>query len=299
MMLPVTTVPRLGHQRLWYWRGWRVRYSFLLPPSAAAQSQPPLLLLHGFGANLNQWRDNLVPLSQQRPVYALDLLGFGASEKAASLYGTDIWTAQVFDFWQTFIGRPAVVVGHSLGALVALSAAAAHPSMVERLVMLTLPAARQELVSGWVDTLARTVEGLFSTPLLMRPLFLFVRRPAFLRRALQSIYLNPERVDQDLLDCFALPPTERGAARTLCYLVRSRTEADFSPSTQTLVASLTIPALLIWGQQDRVVSPAWAEKLVPLNPQLTYLPVPAAGHCLFDEQPELINQLILDWADSG
>ncbi|MBD2256219.1 alpha/beta fold hydrolase [Pseudanabaena sp. FACHB-2040] len=290
------TIPRLGHQRVWYWRGWRIRYSFLLPEDRAAQGKTPLLLLHGFGANLNQWRDNLYPLSQHRPVYALDFLGFGASEKAAAPYGTGLWSAQVFEFWQTFIGRPVILMGHSLGALVALTSAIAYPNMVERVVMLTLPAARQELVSGWVDTLSRQVESIFSTPLLMRPLFWFVRRPKFLKKVLQSIYLDPARVDDELISHFALPPTERGSARTLCYLVRSRTAADFSPSTQDLVTALAVPALLIWGERDRVVSPAWAEKLSPLNPLLTYRAIADAGHCVFDEQPEAVNRLVLEWA---
>jgi pimeloyl-ACP methyl ester carboxylesterase len=293
------TVPRLGHQRVWYWRGWRVRYSFLLPDDPAAQQRTPILLLHGFGASLNQWRDNLVPLSQQRPVYTLDFLGFGLSEKAAASYGTGLWSAQVFDFWQTFIGQPVVLMGHSLGALVGLVSAIGHPEMVERLVMLTLPAARQELVSGWVDALSRRVESVFSTPLLMRPLFWFVRRPKFLKQVLQSIYLDPARVDEELIAHFASPPTERGAARTLCYLVRSRTAADFSPSTQELVAALSVPTLLIWGEKDRVVSPAWAKKLEPLNPLLTYRAIADAGHCVFDEQPDAVNQLVLAWAEGS
>ncbi|HEY9737171.1 MAG TPA: alpha/beta fold hydrolase [Trichocoleus sp.] len=295
-MVQSKVVPsRLGHQRTWYWRGWRVRYSFLMPEDPAAQENVPILLLHGFGSSLNQWRDNLLELGQHHPVYALDFLGFGASEKTAASYGTNLWSAQVFEFWQTFIGKPVVLMGHSLGALIALTSAIAHPTMVSRLVLFTLPAARQELVSGWVDTLSRTVESVFSTPLLMRPLFLFVRRPKFLKRVLQTLYMDPSRVDDELIAHFAGPPTERGAARALCYLVRSRTAADFSPSTQELVTALQVPALLIWGAQDRVVSPAWAEKLLPLNPQLTYRAIPDGGHCLFDEKPAEVNRLVLDW----
>lgn len=292
-------VSRLGHQRVWYWRGWRIRYTFLRPDDPTASQKTPILLVHGFGSNLNQWRDNLYPLSQHRPVYALDLLGFGASEKAAAPYGTDLWSAQVFEFWQTFIGTPVILLGHSLGALVAITTAISRPTMVERLVMLTLPAARQELVSGWVDTLSRTVEGVFATPLLLRPLFLFVRRPQFLRKVLRSLYSDPDRVDEELIAQFTGPPTERGAARTLCYLVRSRTQPDFSPSTQDLVAALPVPTLLIWGDKDRVVSPTWATRLKPLNPLITVEVVPEGGHCLFDEKPEQVNQMILDWAEEA
>ena len=58
----------LGHQRFWYWRGWRVRYTYVRPDSLEAQRQPPMLLIHGFGASLEQWRSNLQTWGQQRPV---------------------------------------------------------------------------------------------------------------------------------------------------------------------------------------------------------------------------------------
>lgn len=288
---------RYGHQRFWYWRGWRVRYTYLGPaqPDPAAA---PILLIHGFGSSLNQWRDNLLPLSQVHPVYALDLLGFGQSEKIASLLGSNLWSAQVFEFWQTFIGRPAILLGHSLGALVALTTASRYPETAERLIMLTLPAARQELVAGWLDVLSRRVESVVASPLLLRPLFRFVRRRAFLRSVLTKIYLNAERIDEELVDGFALPAMERGAARTLCYLVDSRTQADFSPSTKAILRQLDLPMLLLWGLQDRVVPLNWGEADAAANPQLVFKPIPEAGHCLFDEYPDEVNRIILDWLQS-
>ena len=285
-------VSQLGRQRRWHWRGWPIRYAFF---SGAEAVNPPLLMLHGFGSNLNQWRDNLVPLAQQHPAYALDLLGFGSSAKAATLYGIDLWVDQAFAFWQSFIGRPCILVGHSLGALVALAAAVRHPAMASRLVMLTLPPARQELIAGWLDRASRRIETLAATPLLMRPLFYLVRRPGVLRSILQSIYARPQRVDRDLIDTFALPPQERGAARTLCYLVRSRTQANFSPSSQALIANLEIPSLLLWGDRDRVIPARLGSKYQELNSALTFKLVADGGHFCYDEFPERVNQIILDW----
>lgn len=84
------------------------------------KKHPPLILLHGFGASIEQWRHNISVLSQQHRVYALDLLGFGASRKAYTQYGVNLWREQIYDFWRTFIGVPAILVGNSLGSLVAL-----------------------------------------------------------------------------------------------------------------------------------------------------------------------------------
>jgi pimeloyl-ACP methyl ester carboxylesterase len=286
-----------GQQRFWYWRGWRVRYWFHPGPAPTAQV-PPLVLIHGFGANLNQWRHNLLELSQVAPVYALDLLGFGDTEKAATLYGAELWAAQVGDFIQTIIGRPVALVGHSLGALVALTVAHAQADWVAQLLMITLPlpAAREDLVARWVGRLGMRVESLVSTPLLLRPLFTLVRRPSFLRRALQSVYVVSDRVDEELVTMFAVPPQDRGAARTLCYLVRSRTEPSFSPSIKTLIAELAIPALLLWGEQDRVISVLFADELKNLSSNLIIQCLPDVGHCLYDEDPETFNQIVTAWA---
>ena len=158
------TRPDLGHQRFWRWRGWRVRYTYVMPTDPVAQQQTPMVLVHGFGASLEQWRSNLSHWGQQRPVYALDLLGFGHSQKPAVVLGAQLWQQQVYDFWQPIVGQPVILEGHSLGALVTLTTAARHPQMVSRLILLTLPLARQELISGWLDRLARGIEGLFATP---------------------------------------------------------------------------------------------------------------------------------------
>ncbi|MDA0265422.1 MAG: alpha/beta fold hydrolase [Cyanobacteria bacterium] len=288
---PVTP---LGQERYFPVRGWRIRYTVLLPQDPVAQQKPPLLLLHGFGASLNQWRDNLPVLAQHQPVYALDLLGFGGSQKAATLLNSDLWQAQVYDFWRQWIRRPMVLLGHSLGALVALDLAIAHPETLYRLVLLTLPAAREELLSGWLEKVARTMERLFSTPLLIRPVFYGVRRPGILRAALRSIYQRRDRVDEALVQQYVQPTRDRGAARTLCYLVRSRTEVQFTPATKPLVAQLQGPTLLLWGEADQVIPLSWGQQLAPLSPYVTLKPVPG-GHCLFDEEPERFNQYLLAW----
>lgn len=284
-----------GYQRFWYWRGWRIRYWFHPGPGDAPL--PPVLLIHGFGANLNQWRHNLPALSRVAPVYAIDLLGFGDSEKAATLYGAELWAAQVADFIQLVIGQPVALVGHSLGALVALTAAHNHPDWVEQLALITLPleANREDLVAGWVAALALRVESLVANPLLMRSLFALVRRPSFLRRALAVIYTVPDRVDDELVSLFALPPGDRGAARTLCYLVRSRTDPRFSPSVKDMVATLVVPTLLLWGDQDRVIPVALAAGLAALSQQISLEVVPNAGHCLYDETDADFNARVETW----
>ena len=86
------------------------------------------MLIHGFGASLDHWRKNIPAIADQGyQVFALDLLGFGRSQKPALKYSMDLWRDLVLDFWAEKIKRPAVWVGNSIGALLALMLGAAAP----------------------------------------------------------------------------------------------------------------------------------------------------------------------------
>ncbi|MEM9087361.1 MAG: alpha/beta fold hydrolase [Cyanobacteria bacterium P01_F01_bin.53] len=283
----------LGEQRIWYWRGWRIRYTHLIE-TPGTENAAPLLLIHGAGSSLEQWRENLTAFAQERPVYALDLLGFGGSQKVACQLNTDLWVAQVAAFWQTHLRKPMILMGHSLGALVALQSATSHPDQVARLIMLTLPAARQEL-GGSAAKIGAVVEGWFASPLLIRPLFRLVRRPKLIRSVLTKLYHNADRVDQALVDGFVRPTQERGAARTFCYLVKSRTSDSFSPSTRDLIPVLHVPTLLLWGKRDRVIPIGWGRYINTLSTQLTFVEVEEAGHFFYDEQAAVLHDLIDQW----
>lgn len=286
----------LGCQRDWVWRGWQIRYAYVRAGiEADPQTTLPICLLHGFGSSLAQWQTNLLPLSQFHTVYALDLLGFGASEKASTLYNISMWAEQMYDFWRTFIKQPMVLIGHSLGAVVALTAAIAHPEMVKSLVMLTLPPARQELLPGGVQTVALAVERLFTHPLLIKPIFNLFRQPAVLRTVLRAAYANPEYVTEELVSSFVTPALDRGADEVFVRLARARTDTDYSPAINVLVPQLQKPMLVLWGQQDRVVPLSQGKDLPTLNPLLKLVEIPNAGHCLYDECADRVNQEILQW----
>ncbi|MBW4493943.1 MAG: alpha/beta fold hydrolase [Oscillatoria princeps RMCB-10] len=286
---------QLGSQRDWVWRGWQIRYTYIRPAldSTGKQTGLPVICLHGFGSALGQWRSNLKSLGEGHHIYALDFLGFGASEKAPARYSVWLWADLVYDFWRTFIGKPAVVVGHSLGALIGLTAVANHPEMACGLALLTLPDAQPKQPPAW----ARSVERMFANPLLLLPLFKIVRQPWLLRRVLQKIYIRPELVDDELVALFATPPQDRGALAVFCRLSQSRSDDNYSPTVKDLLPCVRTPILLIWGREDMVVPVAGAGQLKLLNPNVRLVEIENAGHCAFDECPEKVNQEIIDWID--
>jgi pimeloyl-ACP methyl ester carboxylesterase len=284
---------KLGRQRDWVWRGYQIRYTYLRSP----QEKPnglPLIFLHGFGSALGQWRGNLVPISQHHTIYALDFLGFGASEKAPEHYRVSLWADLVHDFWRSFVGEPAVIVGHSLGSLIALTAVTKYPEMAKGLALLTLPEAQTRQPPVW----ARTIERFFSSPFLLWPLFQIVRQPKFLRFVLKQIYHRDELVDEELVELFAAPTRDRGVLEVFYRLALTRNDPEYSPNVKELLMSLDTPTLLLWGDKDNIVPFSGAKRVTELNPDVELKVISQGSHVAYDEQPEFVNQAILQWIET-
>lgn len=290
---------RIGSQRDWVWRGWQTRYTYIRSPQSAANATP-LILLHGFGTSIGHWRQNLDVFSQVHPVYALDMLGFGASEKASARYNVTLWVEQVYDFWQTFIRQPVVLVGNSIGSLVALTAAATYPQMVAGVVMMSLPdpSLEEEMIPQQLRSLVATIKNLVLSPLLLKTVFYWVRHPRRVKSWAGLAYSNPEAVTDELVDILTGPAQDRGSVQAFCAILKAMTTSGFNLSVKSLLPGLNIPLLLLWGAQDKMVPKHLAQLFTQYNPNLQVIEIENAGHCPHDESPEQVNQIILDWIDS-
>ena len=290
---------RIGHQRELIWRGWQTRYSFLKAQQPDFQSNPPLILIHGFGASIEHWRNNIPVLSQKRTVYSLDLLGFGASRKARTQYTVDLWVEQLHDFWQAVVGQPVVLVGNSIGSLVCISAAAKYPEMTKGVVMLSLPdvSLRQEMLPKAVQPLVTTIENLVASPLLIKSLLKILRQPSIISRWAKIAYPDTSAVNQELVQILSAPAYDEGADQTFYSLFQGVRKPGFAASAQEILPQLQLPILLIWGLQDRMIPPKLAPMFAQLNPQIELIELEGVGHCPHDENPSQFNQIILNWLE--
>ncbi|HEY9771451.1 MAG TPA: alpha/beta fold hydrolase [Coleofasciculaceae cyanobacterium] len=292
---------RVGNQRDWVWRGWQTRYSYLRAKKNLASSvYPPIIFIHGFGASIEHWRHNLPVIAQKHTVYAIDLLGFGASRKADIDYSAALWTEQVHDFWQTFISTPVILVGNSIGSLVALNTTATYPEMVRGLVMISLPdvSVREDMLPPLMSPLVTAIENLFASPLLIKSILKLVRRPKIIRKWAAIAYPNKEAVTDELVEILSSPAYDRGSEQTLFRLSRSIRKASFAKSVRDLVPQIEVPMLLVWGLQDKMIPARQAKAIASLNTRLKLIELENAGHCPHDEYPEIFNSLLLDWLQS-
>lgn len=290
---------RIGSQRDWVWRGWQTRYSYLRGQNQVANN-PPVILVHGFGASIEHWRHNIPAIANEHTVYAIDLLGFGASRKADVEYSMALWTEQIHDFWQTFIGTPAILVGNSIGSLVCLTATATYPEMSQGLVMLSLPdvSVREDILPPFARPIVTGIENLFASPLLIKNILKLVRRPSVIRKWAGVAYPNKAAVTDELVEILSSPAYDRNSEQTLLRLSRSVRKPSFAKSVRDLLPGVMVPMLLIWGLEDKMIPPKQAREIAALNSRLKLIELANTGHCPHDEYPEQFNSLLLDWLKS-
>ena len=292
---------KVGNQRDWVWRGWQTRYTYQRCSDRDHQrNSAPILLLHGFGASIGHWQHNVEFLATHHTIYGLDLVGWGGSRKPDIKYDINLWVDQVYDFWQAFVGQPMILIGNSIGSLVALVAAARHPEMAASLVMVSLPdlSAEQEMIPKPIQPLVNGIKRMILNPPLLHTLFRIVSQPKIARNWAKIAYANADRVTDDLVDLFLTPAQEKEAPAAFVKIMQGMTSSDFSPNIRQLLPEIQIPMLLLWGCEDRMIPPGTAAVLVKLNPRLELVNLEAAGHCAHDEVPDVVNHKIRTWLDS-
>lgn len=294
-----STTGRTISRRDWMWRGWQTRYAFARP--SISQHKMPIILLHGFGISGEHWRHNMPELSKQHMVYALDLVGFGGSEKPPENYSISLWVEQVFDFWSTFIKQPAVIVGNSVGSLVAVIAAHKHPEISAGVVAISLPdlEALEAMVPKPVRPIKRSLETIV-TRLLLKPIFYTLARPQTIESVLKKfVYCDRTNVDDELVEMIIRPTLERKAIVAFLHLSLSLNRPGYSPSLTKALQELHVPLLILWGTQDKAIPPSEGSRLVKLAANAQLIPLQDRGHCPHDEDPARVNREILTWIDAA
>lgn len=278
----------------WDWDGKRVHYI------AAGTSGPPVVLLHGFGASAYHYRYNIPEIAKKYRVFAVDLLGFGLSEKVVTDYsGAYLWSDQMAAFLREIVAEPAVIVGNSLGGFVSFATAARHPDLVRGVVGLNAagffedPDKQKEAEkSSWLKAVQRYLANAFRKGAMVVA-FYRAKQPARIRQVLDSVYITKDNLDDDLVRSIELPAQDPNAAEVFSRVVNT-TAFEKRVSLNAIFEEMKTPMLLLWGDKDPWMTPTKADKMLKLYPNGTKISV-EAGHCPHDETPDPVNEALLGW----
>ncbi|AAQ00295.1 MULTISPECIES: alpha/beta fold hydrolase [Prochlorococcus] len=302
--------PNWGKEYLWKWKNFSCHWRVL-----GKQNKKPLILLHGFGASSAHWRNNAQPLAQNGfKVYGLDLIGFGKSEQPGpekiKKLDNRFWSRQVAAFLHEVVNTEnngkAILIGNSLGGLVAVTTAAFYPELVEAVIAAPLPdpalmnQQSKSLNPRWVLKVKNFLVQAFFKLFPLELLITLIIKTRLINIALQAAYVRSIKKDSDLKR-IVIEPTQRKSAavalRAMCIGMATREELITAPFLLNRINSNTNypPVLLAWGRQDKFIPLLVGKRLVYKYPWLELIIIENTGHCPHDESPSDFNQYVLDW----
>ena len=257
--------------------------------------KPNLLLIHGFGASTFHWRSNIPELSKHYNVFAMDLLGFGASEKPIINYNPEVWRTQTTEFVKKInhqTNQPVTLIGNSIGGLISVYSAA-DPEITPIIQSIVLINA----VGVFKEKELPFIYPLFSW-MLVKPVIntMFYFFKTNIRETLLSLYpTHPERVDDALVESIQRPAEEPNAGEVFYKIIKGNVASPIV-YMDDLLAELDIPLLVLNGNKDPWIQPHIYGDFIhhARKPEGHILD---AGHCPQDEIPDGVNHLILSFLD--
>ncbi len=218
----------------------------------------PVLLLHGFGADLNSWMFTQPALAEGRRVLALDLPGHGGSGKDVGAGDGVALSQAVEGFLAALDPGPVHLVGHSLGGAIAALLAVRRADLVRTLTLIAPAGLGPDINSAFIDGFVRASRRKDAVEVLQ----MLVHDPALVSRTMVEDVLRFKRLDG-----------VTAALETIAH-------AWFAGGRQTLdlaaaIAGLALPVQVIWGRDDRIIPVAQAEAVAAGLPVHV---LEAAGH---------------------
>ncbi|MEM9439551.1 MAG: acetoin dehydrogenase dihydrolipoyllysine-residue acetyltransferase subunit [Pseudomonadota bacterium] len=232
----------------------------------------PVLLIHGFGGDANNWMMNLEPLAASRPVYALDLIGHGASSKDVGDGTLKTLVDSVSGFMDVIKIDKVHLVGHSLGGAIAISLA---DRLQQRTVSLTCIAP---------VGLSKEVNGEFLTQ------YLTAERRRPVKAVLRMLVNNPDLINNDMVEGFQKYKRLEGSSDAMSSIAaNTMPDGEQRHDLRTMLSELTCPTLIIWGAHDKIIGPSASEGLPDT---ISVERIEGAGHLPHLEASDAVNGLI-------
>lgn len=270
---------------------WNVREEFETPDGtlrwAALGSGEPVVLVHGTPYSSFLWREIAPALARDREVFVFDHLGFGQSDQHEgqdlSLAAHARNFARLLGHWGLTRHRPSVVA-HDIGGAVALRALLLEGRDYRDLTLF-------DAVSG-----GQWERGLFQ--LILEHAEVFHRLPAYAHEALVASHLRHAThlgFRPEVLDAY-LAPWCGAAGQAAFYRQYSQIRQADTAAYEHLLGGLSIPVRLIWGREDRILPPEYAEWAHERIPHAELHWVEGAGHLLQEDAPaRLLAHLTADF----
>ncbi|KAL9263622.1 Pheophytinase, chloroplastic-like protein [Drosera capensis] len=269
--------------RLWSWKGYLIQYTVY------GEEGPAVFLVHGFGAFLEHYRDNISSIADGgNQVWAITLLGFGRSEKPNIIYSELMWAELLRDFIVEVVGQPVHLIGNSFGGYLASIVGGLWPSLAKSIVLINS--------AGFV--IPEYSSLLFSKERKIARAAWFGARAllGFLSFNLKSIVRScyptrTERADDWLVEEMLRASYDPG----VIFVLESIFSLNLKIPLNFLLEKQKEKVLVIQGMKDPIDNSYLKVSMFKEYCPWVMIKELNAGHCPHDECPEEVNPIILEW----
>ncbi len=290
---------------IWNWQNFEVSWQ-----GTGLDKKAPfaILFIHGFGACKEHWRQNTSVLGEFVPCYSIDLIGFGNSSQPPARLDTEVqsnlnfsykfdnWAQQIADFSNEIIKKPVILIGNSIGGIVALCASKLIKENCISLVLIncaqrTMDDKRVKTQSISSKALRSFLKYVTKKKWLSRTLFINCTRISFIKGVLKKAYPSGKNITNELIDLLIRPSKRKGAHEPFHGFIN-----NFNDHLATdLMMDNLVPIHLIWGEDDPWESikeaQLWFQSFECIH---SLKVIKKAGHCPHDEAPEEVNSILLN-----
>lgn len=255
--------------------------------------EPVFILLHGFGASLFSWREVTEPLAELGTVIAYDRPAFGLTERpmeweGESPYSQEVQIQLVIGLMDALGVEKAILVGNSAGGTISMLAALQYPERVESLILVDPAVYAGGGAPSWSRPLLKTPQMNRVGPLIARQIQ--TRGPELVELA----WHDPSKITPDVMEGYQKPLQVENWDKALWYLTVSSRESGLAERLD----ELTLPILVITGDDDRIVPTEQSVRLAGELPNAGLVVIPQSGHVPHEETPAEFMQAVIQFLET-
>lgn len=234
----------------------------------------PIVLVHGTAASLHTWEGWASELRKTRRVIRFDLPGFGLTgPNAANDYSIDVYVRFVTALLDQLGVQRFVIAGNSLGGEVAWAVAHAQPQRVAKLILV-------DAAGYWYEPKSVPLGFRLAGMPALRPLMANMLPPGLIEKSVRNVYGDPARVTPELVALYTDITQREGNRAALRQRLAQR-----NTGREQDIKALKLPTLILWGGQDRLIPPVYAQRFAADITGSKLVMFDALGHVPQEEDP--------------
>ncbi|MFY4775446.1 alpha/beta fold hydrolase [Metabacillus sp. RGM 3146] len=246
-------------------------------------SKPTMVLIHGFLSSTFSYRRLIPLLKEDYRLIAIDLPPFGKTEKSRTFVHSYRNMARiVIELLEKLQVRNAILVGHSMGGQISLYATKERPDMFQRVVLLCS--------SSYMKRLQPYLVFGSYVPYFYLCIKHWLTSQGVWKNLCNVVY-DRSLIDQEMIDGYLQPFMDDSIFMALARMIRDR-EGDLS---QEELKKIEVPALLIWGEEDKIVPVEIGRRLSQDLPNAAFFSLKQTGHLVPEERPMHVTEKIVDF----